>query len=792
MSGFKFSPPSLVGLPIQPLGELPLPEIVSAEAVYDGNPTLGEITFSFDASAKGAILVCNDEGDEEEDDGVLGPADADETDDARSPALTFSPEHAWLKYRFEGSAQGAATAEFAPGGVAIKPKVEARKGVVFAYYRRHGPEEIAAEAVVRDAVSLRAAFDADDALALEEGDALLYRVYGRLSVGLTLKWSDVFTASLRRLSDLLPQGSGLLAIKADAGAEVSFNVGVRDDFRLVFTKGGPVGEIAETVRVSVFKSKAREVGLKADLGVTVEFADPQAVERQLASVYEALAGPLVGNVDKLLEQFDRFTTFQDLPAELQMAANLLMIRLGLNPQLNKLNELRLKWEELKGKVPGIIEQVAQTKVALTFTYEYLRVSTDQTLLRADLDPETFRRFHPDLMVCRLKGLTEWLRDEAPADALKRYLRRKALKVSKAWGFGLGISPWGVKVGGTDRLETTRVIQENVEGAQRIAYDGMRGYEALWMDDKVTFAADFKADMSEFKLPPLTCHFDYGLSFKWEWEEKSLGREEFMKMLDHARLWSLVKPTRADEEVLREVESGFGSPANVRMELTLDKGALVEVLPLLLDPPAPPFNTPKGYEEFDAKAKLKTWGAESLAAAMPYMKMFAARRDPTTRQHLYAPLWRRYFKEPSLSFSDYRQIARDNIPNLVDQLKLNLDNKQGLAAHEFVEAQKRSTFAGMIELQKGPGESASGIHDNWLRFARGLGTLEAASRPGNCEPYKLIEQSFDDLSSFFTQSLYLRAVGFYIGEVGRLTGKSRHLKRTFAVTYGDEETIAVGS
>jgi hypothetical protein len=789
VSGFKFSPPTLAALPVLPLGDQTLTDLVTAEVSYDGDPRLGKITFSFDASAQGLIRVCNSADDEDVDDGVLGAGRGEESDEALSPALVFDAEHAWLKYRFGGLAKGSVAAEFSPAGVAILPKVEGQKGVVFAYYRRHDPAEIAAAAVLADAVSLRTAFRADDALALEEGDALLYRLYGELSVGLTLKWSDVFTAGLSNLSALLRAGE-VIALKADAGAEVSFRVGVRDDFRLVFTKGGPIGETPETVRVSIFKSKTREVGISAKLGVSVEFADPDAVEGQLTKVYEALAGPLVGNVDRLLQEADRAVSLEALPVEFQMPARLLMTRLGLDPLLAKPAELRAKWEEVKGKVPGIIEKVAKTKVELGFSYEYLRVSTDRTLLRADLDAETFRRLHPDLMVCQLEGLTEWLSKDAPEGALKRYLRQKSFKVSKAWGFNLGISPWGVKLGGTDRLETTRVIQENVRGEQRVAYDGLRSYEGVWMKDKVTFAADFKAEMRTFAAPPQTCLFDYGLSLKWEWVEESLGREEFAKVLDHARLWRVVAPNRA-EQATAAVEDAFDKSATVRLELTLDQEALVGLLPLLVSPPAPPFNTPDGYNGFDADRRLETWGAEALAAAMPYMEMFDARRDPLVRLHLYAPLWRRYFKEDSRSFSDYRRIAQQEIPRLSDALNLGLKDDEGLAAHEFVEEQKQSTFAGMIELQQGPGGSSAGVHRNWQSFARGLRTLESAARPGNCQPYELVEKSFDDLSRFFTQSLYLRAAGYFIAEVARLTGKSRLLKRSLTVTFGDDETVSIG-
>ena len=791
MSGFKFSPPSLAALPVLPLGDPTLADLVSAEASYDGDPKLGQITFSFDASAKGGIRVCNSPDDEDPDDGVLGATAEEETDEALSPALVFDAEHAWLKYRFGGTAKGSVAAVFAPAGVAVRPKVEGQKGVVFAYYRRHDPSEQAAAAVVADAVSLRAAFSASDALALEEGDALLYRLYGELSAGLTLKWSDVFTASLGQLSALL-RSSEVIALKADAGAEVNFRVGLRDDFRLVFTKGGPVGDAAETVRVSVYKGKTREVGLDARLAVSVEFEDPEAVEGQLTKVYEALAGPAFKDLERILDEAGRAATLEALPLELQLPARLLMTRLGLNPLLAKPAELRAKWEEVRSKVPAVIEKVAKTKVELGFTYEYLRVGTGKTLLRADLDAETFRRFHPDLMVCRLEGLTGWLSKDAPEGALKRYLRRKSVKVSAAWGFNLGISPWGVTVGGTDRLETTRVVQENVRGEQRVAYDGLRGYEGVWMKDRVTFAADFKAEMRGFAAPPVTCLFDYGLSFKWDWEEESLTREGFAKVLDHAHLWRVLTPDRAGQAV-GSLDELFGKGATVRLGLTLDHEALVALLPILVNPPAPPFNPPDGYKDkFDADRRLETWGAEALAAAMPFVEMFEGRRDPATRLHLYAPLWRLYFEDDSRPFGDYRRVARREIPRLADKLNLGLKDDEGLAEHEAVEAQRHSTFAGMIELHQGPGGSPSGVHRNWQSFARGLKTLEAAARPENCLPQDRVENSFGDLSRFFTQSLYLRAAGFFIAEVARLTGQSRLLKRSLTVTNADDETVTIGS
>ena len=55
MSGFKFSPPALEGLPVQPLGDKTLKDLVSTEVGYDGGTEFDRITFTFEAGVNGLI-----------------------------------------------------------------------------------------------------------------------------------------------------------------------------------------------------------------------------------------------------------------------------------------------------------------------------------------------------------------------------------------------------------------------------------------------------------------------------------------------------------------------------------------------------------------------------------------------------------------------------------------------------------------------------------------------------------------------------------------------------------------
>jgi hypothetical protein len=785
MSGFSVTPDQLKDIPIdKQLGDKSLTKLFEGKAAYDGKKELdtgaGKLAFSFDAEASARVDVFNSPDDKDED-GVLGaapPKEEKEWEVKLHPQITFEAEQAWLRYRFKAGVKGSVGFKFPVGPLGAEVKVEGQKGIVFADYRPHAPAENALAAVTADVPQVRLALDPDDAFKLGRGEALSYHVYGALTASVSLSWSDAFTAGLSALSGALRSGR-IIKLKLAPSFSLSFNVGVRDDFRLVFTQGRAGG-----VRVAVLKGHKREVGVKAGLEVGAEFADPKLVKQTLDDFWAQLTDSTVTRINNLLNRLGEVTTFEALSPAQRALANTLIERFGLGDVANTPARLKEEWEALQKRVTDRFEEVAKAKAKLGFTYEYLRVRTDETLLLAQLDAATFRKYHGELLACELSGVLGWVRENP--DALERYLRQETLVRARSWGFTLGVEPWGFKLSGKDSIKQTRVVQEDIDKRQRVAYDGMRNYESDWNGTTVKWTVDFKAEMKEFskEKAPTTCEFFYGLSLRWDWGEKSLSNDDLKRFLDHAAIWRVINRGSVGD-ALAALSDRVGRKADVSLEVTIDHNALRFLLPLALNPPEKLLT--KG-QELTGDRKIDYFGAKALAAAMAYNDTFAGRRDVKYRELLYTPLWLYYFDTDSLAVRDYELAAY----NEITRNGTAVPDWRGLADREKESEKSRDTYAEMIRTYS-TGLGTPGIHRNWGRFVRGLKALSEMVTREKCRPYDTVEQSFNDMAQFWGQSFYVRALGAFLmerAERSNMLGDPA-LKRSLTFTFGEEEAVTLG-
>jgi hypothetical protein len=774
MSGFTFkgTPP---GVPDKPLKEVASNLVNDTSVTYDGEMALDDVSFSLNAEAVGRVEALSDKDDTDEE-RVFGTPSTDDSGFKveLKPLLVPDGERAWTKYRFEAGGKVSVSAQLSNLGVGV----DAAKGFIFADYHVHPIDMNALAAVVSDLTQLRLATRADDVLALAAGDALTLQTYAALVAGVSLSWSDVFTAGLASLGGLAAAGR-TLSVKVSPSASVAFKVSLSDDFRIVFTKAEGGG-----VRVSVLKSRSRETNFKASLGVEAEFADPQDAEEYLSKMIEAVAGAPVAKLDELFKAATPETLIAQLPETARPLVEALAARLGGSEILSTVGELKEKWEALKAKVGDNVKRAAQTKIKAGFTYEYLRVSQEDTLLDVDLPVERFRQFHSRLVAGYLVDATDWAR--AHEDALHNYLHRRSVTRAHTWGFSLSIAPWGLTLKGQDKLEKALVVQENIEDFQRVAFNGMRSYEGAWPGGGYNWAVDFKAQTPNFSHNkiPTTCDFDYGLSFNWGWEEKALSSDELLGCLDHAVMWRAVEANDVGG-IVESLSDGIDRSAKLSLELTFDNDTLRALLPAVVAGEA---QSPD-HEEL---TKNDVLAAVALGAAMPLWKPFEARRTPSARKTLYAPLWEVYFRDDALTARDYAKTAAKLLPVVAGNNHLNVE---GLTGREGVLAAQPDihTFAGQIFFN-GDAEHMQSVHRNWLSFLDGLKRLDAATAPGGCVPYttNVISDIFDRLQSFWTQVLYLRAAGVYLlglaaaqrDDDGDLLVKS--VKRTLTVTFAGDD------
>ncbi|HKX30502.1 MAG TPA: hypothetical protein VJ302_22620 [Blastocatellia bacterium] len=754
MAGLKFTLDASIPLTEKPLGHDDVPvRLVGATVNYEGEQKLEGVSFSFGSETSSRIEAFNAPSDLDED-GILGLPRED-----GAPPLVLTKEQAWLKYRVATTAKVSATAGVAPIGL----KVDGQAGIVFTDFHVHDRSESTRSAIERDLPRLRFAGNPDDVLRLGAQEALSYQVRGELSSAVKLNWSDLFTTNLNALSRFL-KGGEVLAL--EIGGNVSFNVGVVDDFRVVFLKGG-----SGKTRVSVRKANNRQLGLRASFGVTVGLADQQAVGRAVNNLIRSIAGEELSVIEGLISR----ASLAELAEHERQLVVWLFERLGLRAAEQPWNVLQARWHELKERVGQAISLTAQARVAAGFKYDYLRTRSDETLLEFELDEERLRHFHNDLMLCETRHLLQWAEQHPGADALKKYLHHQQLVRSQAWGFTLGIGPW-IKIGGLDTRRLASVVDEDRRnGRRRIAYHGLRSYRGSGFSDTDAWTSDFKAEMPEFSAAaePTAAEFEYGLHFRFEWEEKKLREDELERYVDHGIIWRALNAGHLTE-VKERVGARLGKKATVCAELKFDDETLRRLLPL-------------------AAAADDAAGARALAKAMPYWSLFEARRNPRFRELCYRPLWEFYFKNDDWDPAHYGAVAAETIRKFTE-----IPDHQLLSTHEkgmgsLPVYQNLNTFAGQVYFNGGGAGSQSGVHDAWRSFLDGLRRLNTALAPGAGVSHRELEPIFAGLSKFWSQSLFVRAAGIFLLELASSAGdRLARVERTLTIRQGGSDEAVIFS
>ena len=233
--------------------------------------------------------------DDKDPDGILMPPGAKDAIGGAQPSVVLSADRAWLKYRIDSGLKASGGTTLAEIGFDLA--VEAGASATLADYRVHQRSQSVREALVGDlAAGPRFAMVLSDVEALAPGDAVSVQLGGTLKVNVTLTWADVFTGELAPLSALL-KSPALIALRFDAGATLTANVQVDDDFLVVFSRADEA-----TWRVGVHKADRRSIGADVRAGIDVSFASPTAVTAILDGVVDGLLAAPMAQIQSILNK----------------------------------------------------------------------------------------------------------------------------------------------------------------------------------------------------------------------------------------------------------------------------------------------------------------------------------------------------------------------------------------------------------------------------------------------------------------------------------------------------------
>ncbi len=566
---------------------------------------------------------------------------------------------------------------------------------------------------------------------------------GTLKVTVTLTWADVFTGELAPLSALL-KSSALIGLQFDAGATLSANVKLDDDFLVVFARVDDA-----TWRVGVHKAERRSIGADVRAGIDVSFADPNAVSAILDGVVDGVLATPMAQIKTLLSK----PTLGDLSDPQRALARALIARLGLDAVTATPADVSKRIDDVRNKIADTILEIAKSKISLAFAYEYQRVSTSADLLQATLSRDRLRELHDTLIRGNLQPALTAIRESRSGVGLEQYLNEKKVERTESWGFTLGIGKWAT-LGGTDSRSIVPVVRRNIRDERQESYLGVRAYQGNWIGQTFKWSADFNAEMNGFAASPLVAQFSFGIHLLWQQTISRLSETDVDVLLDAAVLWGVMTQLEAADVRARLVEhAGRACDATVQIKLadTARQPTLRSVLAALGSAPTI---------------------ASALGAAMPWRAGSIGRTHVATRRNLYAPLWQMYLDAPDMSPSLLAASANHAFAggDFADLGHLEL---------EF-QTIRPYTFAGLAELNGDTPERAKG-------FRQALDTLRSAI--DNAAPSQpTLGSIFHDLSAFWEQSHHVRAAGAYLLEAARTARVLDDLNRTLTFTVDGTTSV----
>lgn len=626
----------LAGAAAKPLKDSSLKtELLSYDKGAETTAQSGSIKAVFGATAAAAIHLYNS-ADDIDDDGVIGNR-GEAVDPAKAstdwrPQLVFQPGNAWLKYSLSAAATAKATAKIGTAGGSIGGDRSLR----LLCYKRHDAAVRIGEAVLADVDEIASVLSASEIAGLSVGEAVALKSRGKLTATLSISWSDIFSTSLHGLTDVLgADRAGAFLINVGASASASFTATIDDDFSLSFVRERASGDRA--FRVALRKSAVHDARFEAKAGVQIEFADPAAVEKVLASV---VAGVLDAPA-AALKAIDEATSLERVPQRYRPVAEALAERFGLD-EANPLPKLKKKLQELSELLSERVTQIAKTKVSLGFSYEYMRLASEASLLEATLSEEALARLHGALLSFDFQRVLAYT---GSGYALEFFLHQKTVERVRAWGFSLGVGTWfnlKSKQLRKDRFVSRRYVSPAGEALTR-AYLGSTQYSANANTWTTEYGAALKADLEQARAPQQTAARDFKCGLHLWWEESRIKTAtELARVVDDAVLWGVIDAAAAPAlEAQLQGALGSAGECKPRLSVMLSDHGLRQAM--------------RAFAGADDAA----W-ARHAARALPWYAKQSARASCASREAVYAPLFEAYRRRPDASGSALKQLIAKSL------------------------------------------------------------------------------------------------------------------------------------
>ena len=730
------------------------------------------LTFRSSLNLQHSLQLFNEPGDIDKD-GIIGSKEDKEAN------IILSPAHPILKHAFVFSLTAEANNLIKPLDAGIKKDTSVKTIA----YLKHTKNELVRDALLEDIKNLPFAFKLADVEKLEIGEALAIVSHGKLLFSLGFETTDFLASGLNGITEFITLGEDIV-LDIDVGAKIGVQFSVSGDYELIFTKISK-----SNFSLAIKMTAINQASTNAKLGISIGLQNPEFIsdylQKQIDKLLKAVTNMEADDL-KTIEQ-----NLKDAPKEDLSSLNLteseqkniqtLSNRLNLDENEQTVSGLQKRIEEIRTSITKKVEEWATTKIEAGFAYEYSRIASNSTLLKAHLTKEILEKFHKDLILFNPNPLIEQAINEPDTNKLsiKEYLNEQHIKKLTAWGISMGIGKYKVGSKSSKEIETTEQFKlVNNEKIKKVALKAIKKYEE--QGDLGGFGTDywvaFNANMEEFKEEPTMGDFDFGLAFFLDHREgvlKNSEKEKFRSIMDMAVLWNIIAEkdleNRSQElwELLNTKNGAKDIVFSFRLNFTADAFELLR----------PDLSNLLTHQK-DRNLSLIS---EAYGKAMPYLENSKFRNNIELRSKAYGKLWHEYFKSEAFikypqenGYANYSRFAENYFSTHGD---LYLRNKEGKYISPNI-AGENLFFGGIIRVNK----PAIKIK----KFMNGLEYLLFAINYNDKNYEKKIKRAFGEMQGAWTQQYNIKALGVYFVDLANIKGIQDKIESHLEIRYTNKE------
>ncbi|MEM6517367.1 MAG: hypothetical protein AAF688_14385 [Bacteroidota bacterium] len=726
------------------------------------------------ANSNHSTQLFNEEKDKDKD-GILGK------NGEKNTVLPFNMDTPMLKHTLAFNVTLGATINTGN----LEFGVESGGSLKTIAYLKHGKEEKVKDALLEDVKKMPFAYFISNVKRLNVNEAV--SIVSDASLGITLNFSisDVASAGLSGLAKYM-SSEETICLEINSGASVAINFSLKGAFKLVFVKlSGKKYDLYVQSAVSSTLKGGLNLGLEISLNNPEVLSD--LLEDKLDSILEQITTLDSEELDdfekKLKELSTKDLTLLDLTSEEQKVADFLIERLDIGNELDKLTALTNKIGSLRAELGKAFKMAAETKIKAAFGYEYSRISTEKTLLRAEMEEQMLNYTHKDLVLFNTLPFIDLATKPGNSNKIKikEYFKESNLKIRREWGISIGIGKY--RLGGSDIKELESKRQKTIENnklLEKVAYDGFRKYKES--GDLGGFGNDywvgFNVSMGDYKEPfSITAgDFDYGFSFFLEHREKRFRKNEktkLMKLMDMAQLWNCISKSAFTEQV-EELWALIGnksksSSITFSYHLNINPDVFDTVKQML-------FNMILNRPEQHLSLLSTAFGK-----ATPFDPNFKHRKDSQLRGNTYGELWQTYFKNEGFAGSpagnDFRYYT-DLAEYFFKDKEIGLSKMEGAYVNQFGQsgAGDNVWFGGLIRINS-PAR-------NVVNFSNGIEALLGGILTNDPKYNKLIKGAFNNMEDCWKMQFCIKAIGIYFIDLASLKGIQNLVESKLIINYKD--------